>query len=1049
MARPVWLGLALALAFSCMDISAADPLHHAAEHVLIKFKESARPEVRDRDVPTGLSRLQQRLDLPQGASLRESAFTLLQRRNERARRRPQEPTPADVSRWMYLDLPPGLSVEQCVERLRGHPLVEYVEPDGVGTGGDVLPNDPDFSSQWHHRNGVRPGAEIGTPAAWNLTTGSSNVVVAVLDTGLNGSLAEFSGRVVPGYDFVNDDEDPADDQGHGTWVTGTLAARGQNGVLGAGVDWHCRLMPVKVLDEENFGFYSDWAQGIDFAVANGAKVINLSAGGSSSSSTLEQAIDRAIAAGVIFVTITHNDSNPVIRFPGNLPQCITVGATDIQDRKANFSNYGPQIDLVAPGQSIVTVNRFGTLSTVNGTSFAAPLVAGVCALMADINPSLTQDEASDLLTSNAEDQVGDANDVPGFDHYYGHGRLQAFNSVLAAFEGGTDLMLSQRDSFEPASVGCDLVYTLTLTNRGGVLASNVVVTNILPAQVQLVSASSSQGAISSNNAVVIFDVGELAGRGQATLEITVLPLQDGMLTNFASVSSATPDPIPEGNTSSEATAAYVDESGPTVLAAVVRPDAVRVDVRFSEPVLAGAASDPDKYLLLDGMTNAVIIEQVEPGESPDAFVLWAQLLSHPAPFTLLVTDQSDCLGNVTTATQPVFAVVPDFQLIPAGSDWRYLDNGSDQGTNWRNLEFDDAGWKTGPAPLGYGDGDAATTVEFGGNPNAKFITTYFRRAFTVPDAGLLASSSLRLRRDDGAVVYLNGIELTRQNMPGGTITFSTLASSAVGGDEENEFFLETVDQAMLRVGLNILAVEVHQSDSDSSDLGFDLELSAQLVSLASAPLLVVPPQSQTVVQGEDVAFTVEVSGTPPLAYQWRRLPSMIVVPFGEGGPTLNLTNVQPAQAGFYLVTITNVASTAGVSSAPTQLTVLSDRDGDGMPDAWELDQGFDPDDPDDAAWDADGDGATNLAEYRAGTDPLVSDLTVRIDAIAVAESGVQIRFQAVSERSYSVLFRDSPVTGPWNKVSDIAAGPERTVEVVDPNPVSEQRFYRLVTPQQP
>lgn len=309
--------------------------------------------------------------------------------------------------------------------------MEYAEHDSIGTGG-LIPNDPNFSSQWYHQNNTKPTACIQTPLAWDITQWSTNVIVAVLDSGLTLS-AEFTNRLVSGYNFVSNTTDTTDDHGHGAAVTGVLAANANNTNLIAGVDWHCRLMPIKVLDSNNQGSYSWMAQGIDFAVINGAKVINFSAGGTSTSITLTRAITNAIAQGAIFVTITHNQGTNIITFPGSLTNSITVGATDAQDRRASFSNYGPAIDLCAPGQNISTVSRSGTLLTGwQGTSLSALQVAGVCALLAAIRPGITHEQARLLLCAGADDGVGDATDTPGFDNYYGYGRLNSYNTLLLA-----------------------------------------------------------------------------------------------------------------------------------------------------------------------------------------------------------------------------------------------------------------------------------------------------------------------------------------------------------------------------------------------------------------------------------------------------------------------------------------------------------------------------------------------------------------------------------------------------------------------------------------
>jgi subtilisin family serine protease len=417
------------------SVTAAQPAGralHAQDHVLVKFRPEARPLLVGSGQTNGLSALLGALGLPAGAGLAEPALGQLLRERQARERGWAVLPPVDLDRFFYLRLPPGLSVIQCVAQLQHHPLLEYVEPDGVGTGGATIPNDPNFSSQWHHKNGARPSAAIQTPAAWDITRGATNIIVAVLDTGLAASQPEFTNRVMHGYNFVTPGTNTADDNGHGTAVAGTLAANANNGVLVAGVDWRCRLLPVKVMDQDNSGYYSWWAQGVDFAASNGARVINLSAGGDTTDTTLRRAITNAIARGVVFVTITHNNGANVITFPGNLTNCITVGATDALDRRCGFSDYGPQIDLVAPGTNIYTVSRSGTLEYWRGTSFSAPMAAGVCSLLASVRTNLTHEQARLLLCAGAEDRVGEATDTPGFDQYYGWGRLNAYNSLVLA-----------------------------------------------------------------------------------------------------------------------------------------------------------------------------------------------------------------------------------------------------------------------------------------------------------------------------------------------------------------------------------------------------------------------------------------------------------------------------------------------------------------------------------------------------------------------------------------------------------------------------------------
>ncbi len=166
---------------------------------------------------------------------------------------------------------------------------------------------------------------------------------------------------------------------------------------------------------------------------------------------------------------------------------------------------------------------------------------------------------------------------------------------------------------------------------------------------------------------------------------------------------------------------------------------------------------------------------------------------------------------------------PPQALVAAGSTWRYRDDGTNQGTAWRGVGFNDSTWSSGAAQLGYGDGDESTTVSFGPSSTNKYITTYFRRTFTVASPSALSSVELGLLRDDGAVVYLNGTEIVRSNMPAGTIGFTTRAASTTG--DENGYTPYSVNPALFVAGTNTLAVEVHQADPTSSDLGFDLSLS--------------------------------------------------------------------------------------------------------------------------------------------------------------------------------------------------------------------------------
>ena len=195
--------------------------------------------------------------------------------------------------------------------------------------------------------------------------------------------------------------------------------------------------------------------------------------------------------------------------------------------------------------------------------------------------------------------------------------------------------------------------------------------------------------------------------------------------------------------------------------------------------------------------------------------------------------------------------VPWTALVSAGSVWKYLDTGTNLGTTWKETNFNDSAWASGPAQLGYGDGDEATVISYGTNSSSKYITTYFRRSFHMPDTSFITNLAVRLQRDDGAVVYLNGVEVYRSNMPGGTVGYQTLASSTEPTADENSFHVRAVPAPLLHPGTNVLAVEVHQSDVTSSDLSFDLELIANSALGRTADPLP-PPWSNLDVGGPDV-----------------------------------------------------------------------------------------------------------------------------------------------------------------------------------------------------
>jgi len=338
-----------------------------------------------------------------------------------------------------------------VEDMRRDPSVEYAELDYLASVA-ITPSDPGWDNQW-------APAKIGAPAAWEITTGSEEVIIAVLDTGVkidhpdlaaktwsnpgeipaNGLDDDQNGKVddVYGWHFYHhcsnseclpaEDNDLQDDNGHGTHVAGIAAAETNNEVGIAGISWGAQLMPVKVLDEYGDGWYSDVIAGIVYATDNGADIINLSLGGEENSEALQDAVDYGHAEGVLLMAATGNTGKPVF-YPAACDHVLGVGATDVNDVRPEFSNYGPGIDVAAPGVSIYsTWPWLDGYWHKSGTSMAAPHVAGLAALIWSARPELSNDRVAWVISETAND-LG----APGWDEYYGWGRIDAHRALLSA-----------------------------------------------------------------------------------------------------------------------------------------------------------------------------------------------------------------------------------------------------------------------------------------------------------------------------------------------------------------------------------------------------------------------------------------------------------------------------------------------------------------------------------------------------------------------------------------------------------------------------------------
>ena len=344
--------------------------------------------------------------------------------------------------WWRLAVPPDETPEQVLQQLRALPQVLAADLDrplelgpAVSLDGNSLsashpaltPDDTYYWLQWNL-------TQVNAPQAWDTTTGSPEVWVAVLDTGLDDSHPDRPAAYSMAYDYVNADNDPNDDHGHGTHVAGIVAARFNNGTGVVGICPQCEILVIKVLDENGVASESSVTDAIEYASYWGAAnnkrtIINLSLGGPDYDRALEQAVARAQTRGALLVAASGNDGPGAPSFPALFGGVMAVAATNNDDQPASFSQYG---EIAAPGKSIwstVPLDYWPFLppyASMSGTSMAAPLVAGTAGLVWSAYPYLTAQQVAQRLL--------DSVDVPaGWDYRYGVGRLNAYRALL----GGT------------------------------------------------------------------------------------------------------------------------------------------------------------------------------------------------------------------------------------------------------------------------------------------------------------------------------------------------------------------------------------------------------------------------------------------------------------------------------------------------------------------------------------------------------------------------------------------------------------------------------------
>ncbi len=313
-----------------------------------------------------------------------------------------------------------MTTRQLMKYFAEHPDSMYAEPNYI-----LLPNRVPNDSFYRRYQWNLP--LIRMEQSWDISEGSPDVIIAIVDTGIDLHHPEFQGKLVGGYNVIEDNNNPNDDNGHGTHVSGIIAARTNNHEGIAGISWRSRLMPVKAIGADGSGTAFDIAQGIRWATDHGARVINLSVGNYTPSAALQEACTYAYNHNVVLVAATGNDATDQPGYPAAYKEVLGVSAVDHLKRFAEFSNFGNYVDVVAPGVDIPSTYIYGDYAALSGTSMACPHVTALASLILSVNPSLTSQEVMQLIRETAAD-LG----RPGRDYYFGYGIIDVDSALQHA-----------------------------------------------------------------------------------------------------------------------------------------------------------------------------------------------------------------------------------------------------------------------------------------------------------------------------------------------------------------------------------------------------------------------------------------------------------------------------------------------------------------------------------------------------------------------------------------------------------------------------------------
>lgn len=480
-------GLLILLVFATAMISQPSRADYARDEILVKYKQGAESKAQMRVTALGI------------ASVTDIGKTRMKR----------------------MKLPKSLSVESAIEKLKADPSVEYVGPNHILHVASVFPNDDLFVNgyydwiydmyipQWGLYNPDSPRrADIHAPEAWAITTGSPNVRIAIIDTGVDYTHPDLASKIwtnpgeipgngidddhngfiddVHGWDFVNWDNDPMDDNVdpyglgmkifHGTFTASVAGASTNNSIGMAGVAWGCPLVPIKVMAEDGSGLESDVAAGVTYAVDLGIKVINMSLAGTDDVPALADAVNYAWQHGALCVCASGNEGVSTNMYPASYSSALAVGASNENDQRctaidwgAGGSNYGPYLDVVAPGSKIIGASSMLEDQSYyynDGTSAAAPFVSGVAALLWSAHPEWSNQKVFLQITRTADDIS-----PTGYDIYTGYGRVNAYRALTESVVQISTIAQSKR-----STVGSSVSLTgVVLTTSSGEIANRLYV----------------------------------------------------------------------------------------------------------------------------------------------------------------------------------------------------------------------------------------------------------------------------------------------------------------------------------------------------------------------------------------------------------------------------------------------------------------------------------------------------------------------------------------------------------------------------------------------